>query len=189
MFSLRRPSDARVARFLEDSASLPLSYSPIGLAQNPRRGFAVDVEAALIGHGETDFERARRALGEWRHFDLEWVELFPKPATIEPGTVVAVLVRHLGFWSLNGCRVLYHTLNDDGTAFGFAYGTLPGHAECGEELFTVSIDPPSGSVSYTIQAVAHPSALLAQIGYPFTRSLQARFRKDSAMAMARTIGG
>src|SRR6188768_3076153 len=43
-----------------------------------------------------------------------------------------------GFWSLNGCRVLYH-LDGGDTRFGFAYGTLTNHAEAGEELFALEL--------------------------------------------------
>ena len=41
------------------------------------------------------------------HFDMGWVEAFPAQQSIEAGTDVAVLIRRLGFWSLNGARVLY----------------------------------------------------------------------------------
>ena len=71
-----------------------------------------------------------------QHSEIGWVEAFPRDASIESGTVVAVLIRHLGFWSLNGCRVLYH-LDGGDTRFGFAYGTLTNHAEAGEELFAL----------------------------------------------------
>jgi uncharacterized protein (UPF0548 family) len=105
-------------------------------------------------------------------------------ATVAPGTVV-VLVRHLGFWSLNGCRVVYAIAGDDSREFGFAYGTLTNHAEIGEEIFKVSLRPGTGEVSYVICAVSKPRSSLARLGYPVTRSLQARFRRDSAAAMVR----
>ncbi len=135
------------------------------------------------------FERAKVALTAWKHFELGWVEVFPALAGISPGTVVAVLVRHLGFWSMNGCRVVYSIAGDDPREFGFAYGTLPNHAECGEESFKVSLRPDTGEVSYVIRAASRPRALLARLGYPVTRSFQARFRRDSAAALARAIAG
>lgn len=134
------------------------------------------------------FTNAKEALLHWRHFDLGWVELFPRDAPIETGTVVAVMVNHLGFWSLNGCRIVYLIgERDSATQFGFAYGTLTNHAERGEEIFEVSIDPASQVVSYRIRAASKPRATLARIGYPFTRVLQARFRRDSLQAMQRAI--
>jgi uncharacterized protein (UPF0548 family) len=187
MFLPRRPSQRELEEFIARSRDLPLSYSPIGIAKESPRGFNVDEASAVIGHEEA-FERAKLALAEWRHFDLGWVELFPRSASIEPGSVVAVLVRHLGFWSLNGCRVIY-TLGDrrTGPGFGFAYGTLTNHAEMGEEIFEVSLTPDSEEVVYRIRAVSRPRAALARIGHPFTRSLQARFRRDSIAALRRAI--
>jgi len=83
-------------------------------------------------------------------------------------------------------RVLYHVGAADGDApFGFAYGTLTNHAESGEELFEVFVDPRSGDVKYRIRAVSWPQTMLARIGQPIVRALQARFRRDSAAAMTR----
>jgi uncharacterized protein (UPF0548 family) len=167
---------------------LPLSYAPVGLADQGRAGFRVDEAITVIASGEAAFERAVTALTEWRHFELGWVELFPKTASIVPGTVVAVLVRHLGFWSLNGCRVVYSIDARGDRACGFAYGTLTNHAESGEELFEVGFRPDTGEVAYRIRAVSRPRDVLARLGYPLARALQARFRRDSARALQRAVG-
>ena len=105
----------------------------------PPPGFNVDMASSIIGHGGDAFARAKRALTEWRHFELGWVELFPHGASTEPGTVVAVLAHHLGLWSLNGCRVVYGLGEEDVWQFGFAYGTLSNHIEMGEESFEVAM--------------------------------------------------
>ena len=184
MFYLTRHSPSTIARFLETSQDLPLSYGPIGILETTTRH--VDDQTVTIGRGRIDFERATRELRSWTHFAFGWVELFPRDAAIEPGTVVAVLIRHLGFWSQNGCRVLYHVADD--TRFGFAYGTLPNHAEAGEELFVVAFDPVTEAVTYRIRPVSWPYTLLAYLGQPIVRYLQARFRRDSATAMMRAVG-
>ena len=184
MFLLSRPSDDEIEQYLKDSQSLPLSYEPSLLAKEIPSGFKIDEARGVLGYGKPAFALARRALSEWRHFDLGWVDLFPRNAPIEPGTVVAVLISHVGIWSLNGCRVLYLTGDgESGGKFGFAYGTLTNHGEIGEELFEVSINSESEAVSYKIRAVSKPGAVLARIGYPVVRVLQARFRKDSIAAM------
>jgi len=189
MFLARRPSQREIEEFITRSRDLPLSYSPIGIAKESPDGFKVDEASGIIGHGQQAFERAKLALAQWRHFDFGWVELVPRGAAIEPGSVVAILVHHLWFWSLNGCRVVY-TLGDrrTGLGFGFAYGTLSNHAELGEEIFEVSLVPDSEEVIYRIRAVSKARATLARIGYPFTRMLQARFRRDSITALRRAIG-
>jgi uncharacterized protein (UPF0548 family) len=186
MFLIRRPSMAAIERFLERSQHVPLSYGPTGIVKQPADRDRLDEQVVVIGHGEADFERARIALAEWKQFAIGWVELFPEGAAIETGTVVAVLIRHLGFWSLNGARVVYHVGGSDGQAvFGLAYGTLTNHAESGEELFEVSIDRETGEVTYRIRAVSWPQSALAWLGQPIVRLLQERFRHDSAAAMTR----
>ena len=188
MFLFRRPSQHELEEFIARSRDLPLSYNPIGIAKESPHGFKVDEASGVIGHGEPGFARAKLALAEWRHFDFGWVELFPRAAAIEPGSVVAILVHHLGFWSLNGCRIVY-TVGDrrTGPSFGFAYGTLTNHAELGEEIFEVSLMPESQEVIYRIRAVSKPRATMARIGYPFTRMIQARFRRDSIIALREAI--
>ena len=190
MFLIRRPSREAIERFIGRSQELPLSYSPIGLLRNETVRHDIDETVAAIGRGRQDFERARIALARWRHFEMDWVELFPRHAPIEPGTVVAVLIRHLGFWSLNGCRIVYCVGDcDRGARFGFAYGTLTNHSEAGEELFEVFMNPDSDEVTYRIRAISRPQATLTRIGYPVARLLQARFQRESADAMRRTTPG
>ncbi|HUQ89511.1 MAG TPA: DUF1990 family protein, partial [Vicinamibacterales bacterium] len=65
--------------------------------------------------------------------------------------------------------------------------TLPNHAESGEELFEVYIDPRTDDVIYRIRATSKPQSMLAWLGQPIVRVLQARFRRDSAAAMKRAI--
>lgn len=174
MFLLHRPSAEDIDRFIGRSQDLPLSYGPVGLAQSHAGDFDIDDTAVVIGRGRAVYDRARAALTAWKQFNVGWVELFPRSAPTEPGTVVAVLIRHFGFWSLNGCRVVYRLNAGAGDSrFGFAYGTLTNHAEAGEELF------------HRIRAASRPRASLARMGYPLVRRLQARFRRDSAEAMKR----
>ena len=188
MFLIRRPALAAIDRFLRDSQDLPLSYGPIGLVKDVPVDRRFDEQVVAVGRGADDFERARAALMAWKQFDIGWVDLFPRQAPVAIGTVVAVVIRHLGFWSMHGCRVLYQV--DDGVAsrrVGFAYGTLTNHAESGEELFEVFLDPATGVVHYRIRAVSWPQSTLARVGEPWVRVLQARFRRDSAAALVRAI--
>jgi uncharacterized protein (UPF0548 family) len=184
MFLARRPSRTVIDRFLRESQELPLSYGSVGIVRSPTSDRAVEEVTAIIGRGQADLERARAALVAWRQFDIGWVETFPRQAPVAVGTVVAVLIRHLGFWSLNGCRVLYCVGGpDDVTRFGYAYGTLTNHAESGEELFEVFIDPRTEDVAYRIRATSWPQAMLARLGQPIVRVLQRRFRDHSVAAM------
>jgi uncharacterized protein (UPF0548 family) len=56
---------------------------------------------------------------------------------------------------------------------GFAYGTLAGHPESGEEAFVTSIDR-EDLVSFEVVGFAKPVWLLARLGGPVTRCAQTR---------------
>jgi uncharacterized protein (UPF0548 family) len=189
MFLTRRPTPSEIDRFLHDSQDLPLSYGPIGVVTTNTLHRRLDEATVAVGRGVADFGRARAALVAWKQFDIGWVETFPRHAPVKAGTVVAVLIRHFGFWSLNGCRVLYDVGSPtDAARFGFAYGTLTNHAESGEELFEVFIDPETQDVVYHIRAISWPQTALTRVGQPVVRALQARFRRDSVAAIARATG-
>ncbi len=120
-------------------------------------------------------------------FDMPWVELCWPDASIEEGTTVAILISHLGFWSLNPCRIVY-VIQEHGAheKFGFAYGTLLEHEEQGEERFTVEFHSSDQSVWYDLYAFSRPN-FLARLGYPLARTLQKRFARDSKTAMQRAV--
>lgn len=173
--------------FLRDAAKQTLSYDCVGASLTaPPEGWTVDHNRIEIGSGIADFERGKRAVREWKMFDLGWVELHPANAPIEVGTTVAVLVHHLGFYSLNAARIVY--VIDEPDRFGFAYGTLDDHGESGEERFSVEYDRESGEVWYDILAFSKPAHPLAQIGYPIARFFQSSFARDSKSAMLRATG-
>ena len=132
------------------------------------------------------FDAAKAALERWEQFDLGWVEAWPPQTPIQTGEVVAVVARAVGVWWLNACRIVY-VIDEHAPIrrFGFAYGTLPGHVESGEERFLLEWDQNEGSVWYDILAFSRPNHLLAKIGYPFVRRMQKRFARESAAAMKR----
>ncbi|HKY21691.1 MAG TPA: DUF1990 domain-containing protein [Vicinamibacterales bacterium] len=187
MFLLQRPSQQAIDRFLNDSKDLPLSYGPIGIVDGDTSGRDLDEATVAIGRGTSDFERARAALMVRKQLNIGWLEVFSPHTTAAVGTVVAVLIHHMGFWSLNGCRVIYNVGEGDVARFGYAHGTLINHAEAGEETFEVFLDPRTDAVMYRIRAMSWPRARLARAGQPVVRLLQARFRRDSAAAMKRAM--
>ncbi len=189
MFRFSQPSPDDIQRFLATATSSPLSYVAVGIAsQASPAGYQIDAAAAPLGTGVEIYARAVRALRRWTMFDLGWTRATPSAESIAPSVNVAVVVRHLGIWSLNGCRVVYMLESDPRTErYGFAYGTLCDHAEEGEEVFEVSLDRRTGDVSYRIRAASRPRALLAKLGYPYTRLVQARFRADSCRRMQQAV--
>jgi uncharacterized protein (UPF0548 family) len=112
-----------------------------------------------------------------------WVHVEPK-VPIEEGQVLGVLVNALGVWFRNAARIVY--VIDEPRRFGFAYGTLPGHAESGEERFVVE-HLEDDSVWYDVRAFSRPRYWPARIAYPVTRMLQKLFARDSKQAMLRAL--
>jgi uncharacterized protein (UPF0548 family) len=137
-----------------------------------------------LGSGEASWLRATKAIRGWRMFSMPWVSLYWPSSPIQIGTVVAVSVRHIGFYSLNACRIVY-TVEEESPIkrFGFAYGTLSQHAERGEERFTVEWNREDDTVWYDILAFSRPSQMLARLGYPLPRLLQKKFAEGSKAAM------
>jgi uncharacterized protein (UPF0548 family) len=59
--------------------------------------------------------------------------------------------------------------------------------ECGEERFTIEWHK-DNSVWYDIYAFSRAQHRLVKVGYPYARSLQKRFAKDSMAAMRAATG-
>jgi uncharacterized protein (UPF0548 family) len=188
-FSLRKPSVDSLRRFLAAQAAQPFSYEAVGAtAQSPPAGYAVDRTRIALGNGESVFHAAQLALQRWQQFRLGWVDVWSPDTPLEAGRVVAVLGRAAGLWWLNACRIVY-TVNESGPVarFGFAYGTLPGHVQSGEERFLVEWDPQTDQVSYEILAFSRPNHLLTRLGYRQVRRTQKRFGRDSAKSLFHAV--
>jgi uncharacterized protein (UPF0548 family) len=187
MLSLRKPSAESLREFLVAQSKLDFTYSAVGTtAALPPAGYVVDRTRIKLGEGQGVFAAAKAALERWEQFRLGWVEAWPRETPLQAGQVVAVIARLFGLWCLNACRIVY-VVNEEGPIkrYGFAYGTLPEHAESGEERFTVEWHEDDNAVWYDILAFSRPQHLLARLGYPLARRLQKRFARDSAAAMVR----
>lgn len=189
LLSLRKPSAETIRRFISEQAKLDFSYSAVGSTTGkPPAGFAVDHTRIQLGEGEPAFQSAKAALRRWEQFHLGWVEAWSPDTPIQSGEVVAVMGRAIGLWWLNSCRIVY-VVEESGpiSKFGFAYGTLPGHVEAGEERFLIEWDHGDDSVWYDILAFSRPNHFLSRLGYLFVRRLQKRFGRDSAAAMLKAV--
>ena len=189
MLSLRKPSVESIRPFLAAQAKLPFTYAAVGAtAETPPAGYVVDRTRIKLGEGEPVFRSARAALQRWEQFRLGWVEAWSPETPIQSGEVVAVMGRAIGLWWLNACRIVY-VVDESGpiSKFGFAYGTLPGHVESGEERFLIEWDRGENSVWYDILAFSRPNHFLTRLGYPVVRRTQKRFGRDSAVSMLNAV--
>jgi uncharacterized protein (UPF0548 family) len=189
MLSLRKPTRERIDRWLEEQKGLPLNYPEVGATRDglPSRGYQVDRHAVQLGQGSAAYERAVAAVRGLHMWDFEWIQLCWPTTPVAVGAVLATLTRQLGVWFLNPCRIVY--VVDEGPSgrrFGFAFGTVTGHIERGEERFTVEWRA-DDSVWYEVLAFSRPAHFLLNLGYPYARRVQKCFGADSLRGMVKAV--
>jgi uncharacterized protein (UPF0548 family) len=190
MLLLHKPSELQIRAFIAAQQQSTFSYTPLEITREfMADGYTMDHNRMQLGSGAQCFDAAVEAIRQWKMFDLGWVQLFFDNTPIERGSTVAIVVKHLGFWSMNACRIVY-VIEEHGRQqrYGFAYGTLAEHAEQGEERFLVEWDHQDDSVWYDLLAFSRPGPM-ARLGYPYTRRLQKKFAQDSKKAMQRAVSG
>lgn len=154
--------------------SAPFTYPDVGATRTEMPdGYHRFRNRRPIGHGRDLFERAathildfgiQKDVGTFRGADTE---------TAQPGTELTVVLR-IGPLDISApCRVVY--VLDEPDRRGFAYGTLPGHPEVGEELFAVEYDPTDDTVYGLITAFSKPGAWYVRLGGPVARLIQRWF--------------
>lgn len=148
-------------------SDLPLSYPEAGAtAGPPPPGYHHLGFATQIGAGHKRFEEAADALMHWGMQRGAGLRVRPSSEVV---TVGAVALVGIGFvWA--PCRVVYVIEEPD--VRGFAYGTLPGHPESGEERFVVRYDPVTAAVFAEVSAFSRPVKWWAKAGGPLTTLAQ-----------------
>lgn len=172
---LGRPSATTAERILDRARSAEPTYGFAGdlLGDHPP---PLDLEVErVVGRGDTAFAAAvacLRTFGPQRAVATVW----PTDATVAPGAdiVVALGLGPITVVALD--RVV--GVVDEPRRWGFAYGTLPGHIEVGEEAF-VATHEPDDTVVVRISASAHVAlpgrAVLQRILLPIQRRYAQRY--------------
>lgn len=172
----------RLVEALERGSSASPTYSEVGATRSPDLpdGYRHDRYQMVLGSGDPVFRSAVDGLRSWRAHEGAGVKVLPDAPVEGGGTVV--LAVHVGpAWAIAPCRVVY--VIEEHVRWGFAYGTLPGHPERGEEAFLVEHDL-TGLVTFRIAAFSRPADLLARIGAPVTRMVQQRVTRQYLQALA-----
>jgi uncharacterized protein (UPF0548 family) len=121
---------------VEDLKSAEPTYSDIGatLAGQRPEGFHHDHYETVLGQGLEIFQRAVMGLKMWKAHRLTGMRVFPNNETISTDATVVVTLGTPVVALAVPCRIV--SVMDGQTRWGFAYGTLPGHPEQGEEAFS-----------------------------------------------------
>lgn len=152
---------------LHDLAVMPLTYPEVGATAGTLPADYHHLRAsAVIGHGRKRFEEAADAVMRWGMLRGAGVRV---EATTEVATVGSEVLVGLGPLRAP-CRVVYVIEEPDRR--GFAYGTLPGHPETGEELFAVRYDPANETVHAEVTAFSRHATWWSRLAGPVTSTAQ-----------------
>ncbi|GAA3815689.1 DUF1990 domain-containing protein [Sphaerisporangium flaviroseum] len=128
--------------------------------------------------------RAADALLTWRMHAALGLSPQATAPRAAPGVVVASRLGLGPFALVAPCRVVW-TVEEDRRA-GFAYGTLPGHPESGEESFLLEVAD-DGSLSFTVRSFTRPGRWYTRAAWPLVAMVQRFFVNRYAAALRRHI--
>jgi uncharacterized protein (UPF0548 family) len=191
MFFKIRPTDQKIRSLRDARKELSFSYADVGATRmTPPSGWRINHMRSLLGRGRVVHDKAVNALFSWELLTVGSLEVFATAPGVVPQADVAILSRHFGIWSVDFCRVIY-VLNEEpenGGAMlrtGFGYGTLPGHAVRGEEIFSIERHLATQEVWYDIYSFSLPANPLLRLLSPFALAAQRRFARASLQKAAR----
>jgi uncharacterized protein (UPF0548 family) len=167
----RVPSQPELQRLFHDAAESALTYDHVGSTLSVGTPRPSERSRSLVV-GDTDhcFDQAVEGLRLWlpqRHLGGF---VYPEDAPLAFGTNLLVVLR-IGRLAVVVPDRVVAVVDEPGRRFGFAYGTLEGHAERGEESFLLERDA-SGSIRLTIRVDARPATLPARLAGPAVTGIQ-----------------
>lgn len=159
----------------------PLSYPESGAtAVQLPDGYYHLVVHRVIGHGEPTFRRAADRLMSWEMHRAAGLTVTATTSRVEPDSRVRL---RLGWHLLRmsfACQVV-HVVEEERRR-GFAYGTLQGHPERGEERFCVEWRE-DDAVVFSLTAFSRPGTWWSRAGGPISRRLQQRYTRRYLQAL------
>ena len=148
----------------------PLGYAEVGATTGVLPpGYHHLPERVRLGTGTATFESAAAELVRWEVQRRAGLRVTPSAPAVDVG-VVAVLRIGLGPAALRAPVRVVHVV-DEPDRRGYAYGTLVGHPERGEEAFVVERDD-AGRVWFTVTAFSVPARWPMRMAGPVGRLFQ-----------------
>jgi uncharacterized protein (UPF0548 family) len=173
-----RPTEPQLRALLAEVRRSDVSYDHVGSTlEGPGHQIA-------LGRGDAAFAAGVAGLRAWACHAGIGATIEPPDAPLAEGTDVLVVLRLGPFRLLVPDRIV--VVVDEPHRFGFAYGTLPGHPERGEESFVVQ-QADDGAVTATIRVEAEGAWLLARIAAPVTSLLQRAALRRYLAALRRYV--
>lgn len=174
---LGRPSEAELQRLLDRARSSSSTYDHVGSTLSPIDALrGVHQQQLVLGRGAGAFESATLGLRRWACHDGIGATVHPGDAAIEVGSTLLVVLRAGPASIVVPDRVV--AVVDEPDRFGFAYGTLEGHQERGEESFVAELladGTVRGTISVDAVAATLPARLVAPVVTRFQRLAVSRY--------------
>ena len=149
-----------------------LTYPEVGATQGDLpEGYHHVRRRAAVGSGATEFAAAVDLLMTWEMHRRSGLTVVSASSRASVGDVVRVGLRLGPVKVLAPCRVV--SVVDEPARQGFAYGTLAGHPESGEESFVLSLLD-DGTVEFSLVAFSRPGVWWSRVGAPANRWMQRR---------------
>lgn len=114
-------------------------------------GFHRYSHKAIVGWGRRGFRQASLGLQTWQAHRVRAIDVHPRDTPLEKGATVIVTLGLPWIALAAPCRIVGEI--DEPDCWGFAYGTLPGHPEQGEEAFVVTL---RGNEAVTLRVTRFP---------------------------------
>jgi uncharacterized protein (UPF0548 family) len=182
-----RPSDvSSIDRLVDALRSVEPSYTEIGyaLAGTMPSGYRNNRYEAVLGQGPEAYQRAIDGLRSWKAHRLPGIDVLPRETQIRSGATVIVTLGTPALSLAAPCRIV--GVLEESSRWGFAYGTLPGHPEQGEEAFVVSIST-KGAVRFEITAFSRPGDKTVRLLGPVGRAIQTAGTNGYLRALRRFV--
>lgn len=152
---------------LTELSRKPFTYTEVGATRDRLPvGYRHVDRCVRIGTGRARFEEAAQRVMRWGMLRGAGAGVTASTEVAEVGSVAVVRLGPVRA----PCRVVYVIAEEDRR--GFAYGTLAGHAESGEEYFGVRYDPADQAVYAEVKAFSRHATWWSKAAGPITSRLQ-----------------
>lgn len=184
MLRLGKATPDEIELLLDAARRADLTYPVPGATRDLGKvpsGYRVDASECRLG-GPATFDGARGGLQTWQAHIGAGTSVVS--GDLAPGETVLVLAGFGPLQVVAPCRVVY--VVDEPDSFGFAYGTLPGHPEEGEEAFVIERRG-NGSTVFRISSFSRPADRLTKLMGPAGRFAQLQMTRRYERAMQRWV--
>jgi len=164
-------------------AAMIFNYAEVGATRTHDlpAGYRTLRVRTLVGRGADVMRAATDAVMEWRMHRAIPVAIDASAARAAPNVDLTVILAHL---IRAPCRIVW--TEETERRAGWAYGTLEGHPECGEEAFVVHRDD-EDRVWLTVTAFSRPAAWYTRAAGPLVAYLQRYYARRCGRVLSRLL--